>query len=92
MVENRPVIIVNCAMSADGKIAGMERRQVKISDTTDFARVHRLRNDCGAIIVGVGTVVADDPSLLVKEKYVPSPRQIVVRRARLMATMASLNI
>ena len=68
---------MNCAMSADGKIAGMERRQVRISDTPDLARVHKLRSECGAIIVGVGTVVADDPALLVKEKYVPSPSQPV---------------
>ncbi len=74
MKDKRPVVIVNCAMSADGKIAGMERQQVKISDPMDFARVHELRNECGAIIVGVGTVVADDPSLLVKGKYVPEPR------------------
>ena len=77
MKEERPEIMVNCAMSADGKIAGMERRQVKISDTQDFARVHELRSECGAIIIGVGTVIADDPSLLVKEKYVSSPSQPV---------------
>ena len=77
MKEGIPEVMVNCAMSADGKIAGMERRQVRISDTQDLARVHVLRNDCGAIIVGVGTVIADDPSLLVKEKYVPSPNQPV---------------
>ena len=75
MKEGTPIVIVNCAMSADGKIAGMERRQVKISDIQDFARVHELRNDHGAMIIGVGTVVADDPSLLVKKKYVPSPSQ-----------------
>ncbi len=65
-----PRVIVNCAMSADGKIASRVRRQVKLSDDTDMARVHKLRNQCGAILVGIGTVMADDPSLLVKENYV----------------------
>ena len=68
-------VIVNCAMSADGKIASRIRKQVKISDEPDMARVHKLRNDCDAILVGIGTVLADDPSLLVKDKYVDNPNQ-----------------
>lgn len=70
-----PRVIVNCAMSADGKIASRVRKQVKLSDEPDMARVHKLRNDCDAILVGVGTVLADDPSLLVKDKYVDNPNQ-----------------
>jgi 2,5-diamino-6-(ribosylamino)-4(3H)-pyrimidinone 5'-phosphate reductase len=68
-------IIVNCAMSADGKIASRLRKQVRLSDESDMARVHRLRNECDAILVGVGTVIADDPSLLVKAKYVDAITQ-----------------
>lgn len=73
----RPRVIVNCAMSADGKIANRLRKQVRLSDEADMARVHRLRNSCDAIMVGVGTVVADDPSLLVKPKYVDAVMQPV---------------
>ncbi len=72
-----PRVIVNCAMSVDGKIASRIRKQVQLSDESDMARVHRLRNDCDAILVGVDTVIADDSSLLVKEKYVDNPRQPV---------------
>jgi len=72
-----PKVIVNCAMSIDGKIASRIRKQVKLSDESDMVRVHQLRNDCAAILVGVGTIIADDPSLLVKEKYVDNPRQPV---------------
>ena len=71
----RPKVIVNCAMSADGKIASRLRKQVRISDEADMARVHRLRNVCDAILVGADTVAADDPSLLVKGKYVDEVRQ-----------------
>jgi 2,5-diamino-6-(ribosylamino)-4(3H)-pyrimidinone 5'-phosphate reductase len=64
-------------MSADGKIASRLRKQTRLSDESDMARVHRLRNDCDAILVGIGTVLADDPSLLVKEKYVENVKQPV---------------
>ena len=39
----RPHIIVNVAMSADGKLSTRERRQVKISGVQDFNRVDRLK-------------------------------------------------
>jgi 2,5-diamino-6-(ribosylamino)-4(3H)-pyrimidinone 5'-phosphate reductase len=70
-----PLVTVNCAMSADGKIALSSRRQTRISSEEDIARVHRLRNRSDAILVGIGTVLADDPSLLVKEKYVKRSRR-----------------
>lgn len=54
----RPFIHVNCAMSADGKIAGSERKQVRISSREDLDRVKRLRKQYNAILVGVGTVLA----------------------------------
>ena len=62
----RPHVIVNCAMTADGKIAGVSRRQVKISSDEDKERVRDLRASSDAILVGVGTVLADDPHLTVK--------------------------
>jgi 2,5-diamino-6-(ribosylamino)-4(3H)-pyrimidinone 5'-phosphate reductase len=62
----RPYVIVNVAMSADGKISTRERRQVRISGKQDFIRVDQLKAGCDAIMVGIGTVLADDPSLTVK--------------------------
>ena len=62
----RPRVIVNCAMSPDGKIAGAERRQLRISSPEDMDRVRRLRTECQAILVGAGTILADDPHLTVK--------------------------
>lgn len=67
--------IVNCAMSADGKIALKSRKQTAISDEEDKKRVHELRNSVDAILVGVDTVIADDPKLTVNEKYVKSPKR-----------------
>ena len=62
----RPFVHVNCAMSADGKIAGIERRQVTISCDEDKDRVKGLRRKYDAILVGVGTVLSDDPHLTLK--------------------------
>ncbi|PKL70250.1 MAG: 2,5-diamino-6-(ribosylamino)-4(3H)-pyrimidinone 5'-phosphate reductase [Methanomicrobiales archaeon HGW-Methanomicrobiales-1] len=64
----RPYVVVNVAMSADGKISTRERRQVKISGAQDFKRVDRLKAGADAVMVGIGTVLADDPSLTVKSE------------------------
>ncbi len=56
-------VVVNAATSADGKLSTRRREQVAISGPADFERVDRLRADSDAVMVGVGTVLADDPSL-----------------------------
>lgn len=70
----RPYVVVNVAMSADGKISTRERCQVKISGKEDFARVDRLKAESDAVMVGIGTVLADDPSLTVKSPDLISGR------------------
>lgn len=73
---NRPFIFINSAMSADGKLSTKERKQVKISGKLDFERMDELRAQADAIMVGIGTVLADDPSLTVK-----SPERKAARKA-----------
>jgi len=76
----RPHVVVNAAMSVDGKIALPSRKGVRISNEEDMRRVHHLRAECDAILVGVGTVLMDDPKLTVKPELAkgPNPLRIVL--------------
>ncbi len=65
----RPRIIINAAMSVDGKIALAGGQGVRLSNEEDVRRVHQLRSQVDAILVGVGTVLADDPKLTIKSLY-----------------------
>lgn len=60
----RPYVILNAAMTLDGKIA-TQTGSSNISGSEDLKRVHEIRKDCDAIMVGIGTVLADDPRLTV---------------------------
>jgi 2,5-diamino-6-(ribosylamino)-4(3H)-pyrimidinone 5'-phosphate reductase len=59
---------VNAAQSVDGKLSTRRREQVAISGPDDFDRMDRIRAAADAILVGVGTVLADDPRLTVKDE------------------------
>ncbi len=75
----KPFVRVNCAMSADGKLAGEERKQIRISSEEDIKRVKELRRSYNAILVGVGTVIADDPHLTIKNAdYDENPIRIIL--------------
>ncbi|QLG62165.1 2,5-diamino-6-(ribosylamino)-4(3H)-pyrimidinone 5'-phosphate reductase [Halorarum salinum] len=58
---------VNAAVSVDGKLSTRRREQVAISGPEDFDRVDRVRAAADAVMVGVGTVLADDPHLTLDE-------------------------
>ncbi|MFW5903820.1 MAG: 2,5-diamino-6-(ribosylamino)-4(3H)-pyrimidinone 5'-phosphate reductase [Halolamina sp.] len=55
---------VNAAMSADGKLSTRRREQLAISGPEDFERVEDVRESVDGILVGAGTVAADDPHLV----------------------------
>jgi diaminohydroxyphosphoribosylaminopyrimidine deaminase/5-amino-6-(5-phosphoribosylamino)uracil reductase len=61
--DGRPHIILKLAVSADDKIGAADRKSVAITGEAARTRVHLLRAQCDAILVGIGTVLADDPLL-----------------------------
>ena len=76
----RPYVILNAAMTLDGKIA-TSTGSSNISGKEDLERVHELRKECDAIMVGIGTVLADDPRLTVHKidaKPEDNPVRVVV--------------
>ncbi len=68
---------MNAAMTLDGKVvtAGGDSR---ISCEEDLDRLHRLRSEVDAVIVGAGTILADDPSLTVRRVPGKNPVRVVV--------------
>lgn len=59
-----PYVILNSAMTLDGKIA-TKTGSSEISGKEDLIRVHELRKEVDAIMVGINTVLVDDPRLTV---------------------------
>jgi diaminohydroxyphosphoribosylaminopyrimidine deaminase / 5-amino-6-(5-phosphoribosylamino)uracil reductase len=63
MTRGRPLVMLKLAISADGKVGAAGRRPVAITGDAVHDRVHLLRAQNDAIMIGIGTVLADDPML-----------------------------
>jgi diaminohydroxyphosphoribosylaminopyrimidine deaminase/5-amino-6-(5-phosphoribosylamino)uracil reductase len=63
MTEGRPHVTLKLAISANGKAGGAGRRPLAITAEPARQRVHLLRGQSDAIMIGIGTVLADDPML-----------------------------
>jgi len=70
-------VIMNGAMTVDGKIATASGDS-KISSNEDLVRVHRLRASVDAIVVGISTILADDPQLTVRLVKGKNPTRVIV--------------
>jgi 2,5-diamino-6-(ribosylamino)-4(3H)-pyrimidinone 5'-phosphate reductase len=64
---NRPFVYVNMAMTADGKITSAAREYPKFTTPHDRRTMDRLRAEADAVLVGAGTLRADDPPLHVRD-------------------------
>src|SRR5256885_2493769 len=73
----RPYVILNAAMSLDGKIATFTGDS-RMSSAPDMRRVHRLRASVDAIMVGLRTLLVDDPKLSVKFVKGHNPYRIIL--------------
>jgi len=76
-VPPHPYVILSCAISADGYLDDASPRRLILSGPADLDRVDEVRAGCDAILVGAGTIRADDPRLLVRD-----PRRRTRRTAR----------
>jgi 5-amino-6-(5-phosphoribosylamino)uracil reductase len=63
----RPYVLLSAAMSADGYLDDASPQRLVLSGPEDLDRVDELRAGCDAILVGAGTVRADNPRLLVRD-------------------------
>jgi len=81
--DKRPHVILKLAVSADDKIAAVGHKPVAITGEAAKTRVHLLRAQCDAILVGIGTVLADDPMLTCRLPGMAarSPVRVVLDRA-----------
>ena len=90
----KPYVILNAAMTLDGKIA-TKTGSSEISGPEDLERVHEIRKNADGIMVGIGTVLADDPRLTVHK--IPSSksdnpiRVVVDNKARTPIDFRILN-
>ena len=63
-----PYVVLSCATSIDGFLDDASPRRLVLSTPADLDRVDEVRAGCDAILVGAGTVRADDPRLLVRSE------------------------
>lgn len=78
--DGRPHVVLKLAVSQDGCIAGAGHQRVAITGTVAQDRVHLLRAQCDAVLVGIGTALADDPLLTCRLPGMAqrSPRRVVL--------------
>lgn len=79
VLHRRPYVTLKWAQSADGKVAGPGGARRQISNAASMQLVHGLRSRCDAILVGIGTALADDPMLTARvENAARQPLRVVL--------------
>jgi len=76
--STRPWITVAYAQSLDGSLAGPQGARLRLSGDESLTLTHRLRSAHDSILVGVGTILADDPQLTLRLASGLQPQPIVL--------------
>ena len=77
----RPWVVLKLAASLDGRTAAPDGSSQWITGEEARADAHRLRSESDAVLVGAGTVRADDPALTVRHVEGPDPLRVVLGKA-----------
>ena len=88
--DGRPYVTLSYAQSLDGSIAARRGEQTFISGPEAGRLTHRLRAAHDAILVGIGTVMADDPQLTVRLVRGPDPQPVILDSRLRFPTWARL--
>jgi len=92
ITTKEPFVIVKAALSADGKIAAADGSSKWITGEEARRAVHELRGQIDAVMVGIGTVIRDNPSLTCRIEGYKNPVRIVVdSRLKIKAGAKILN-
>lgn len=75
ITQKRPFVTIKVASTADGRIAAEGGDSRWVTGPAARARVHQLRDQVDAVLVGAGTVRADDPQLTARPRGRPAARQ-----------------
>ncbi|WP_017599623.1 RibD family protein [Nocardiopsis lucentensis] len=86
---DRPHTILSCAVSVDGRIDDTGPERLRLSNEADFAEIDELRAECDAILVGAGTLRADDPRLLVRSPELRARRRAQGRPGNLLKAVVT---
>ena len=78
LATGRPLVVVKAAVSLDGRIAAADGTSRWLTGEAARQRVHRLRAEVDAVVVGSGTVLADDPALTCRLEGAPQPLRVVL--------------
>lgn len=76
--DDQPFVVAQLGQSLDGRIATLTGESRWINGDAALDHVHRLRANVDAVIVGVGTAVADDPRLTVRRMSGRDPARVVI--------------
>jgi diaminohydroxyphosphoribosylaminopyrimidine deaminase/5-amino-6-(5-phosphoribosylamino)uracil reductase len=78
ITTGQPYVTYKCAMTLDGRIASITGDSRWISGEASRRIVHRMRADSNAIMVGVDTIIADNPQLTVRHVRGKNPLRVIV--------------
>ncbi len=90
---DRPFIVAQLGQSLDGRIATVSGDSRWINGPSALDHLHRLRANVDAVVVGIGTIIADDPQLTVRRVPGPHPVRVIIDpRGRLPASARCLRV